>query len=133
MATDWEDRLDVDYDVEHINHPRKLAGDQLVSVADRGSAPVASSKNSVGVKTRESKAQTPKHPNMRMELLFQRIKDSNKNYRPLKQKVVSESQHTLILANGSLHRKSGVAGKAPISAASKFSDKTTPKPPMMVG
>ena len=34
MATDWEERSDVDYDVEHINHPRKLAEDQLVWVAE---------------------------------------------------------------------------------------------------
>ena len=39
MATDCEERSDVDYDVEHKNHPRKLAHDQLVSVADRNSAP----------------------------------------------------------------------------------------------
>ena len=80
MATDWLDRSDVDYDIEHINHPRKLAGDQLVSVAVRGLAPVAASKNSVGVKTRESEAQTPKLPNMRKEHLFQRIKDRNRDH-----------------------------------------------------
>ena len=74
MATKWEDRSDVDYDVEHINHPRKLAEDQLVSIADRGSALVAASKTSEGVKTRQSEAQTPKRPNKRTELLFQRIK-----------------------------------------------------------
>ena len=125
-ATDWEDRSDVDYDVEHINHPKKLAGDHLVSVADRSSEQVAASKNSVGVKMRESEAF------MRTELLFQRIKDSNKRNRPLKQKVVSESQLNLTLANGSVLRKIGVAGKAPISAASKFSEKVTPKPPTMV-
>ena len=94
MATDWEDRSDVDFDVEHINHPRKLANDQLVSVADRGSAPVVRSRYSVGVKSRDADAQTPNQPNKRTELLFQLIKDSNKRYRPLKQKIVSESQHT---------------------------------------
>ena len=74
MATDWEDRSDVDYDVEHINHPRSRANDQLVSVsvADRGSAPVVGFKCSVGVKLRNVDAQTPYRPNKRTELLFQR-------------------------------------------------------------
>ena len=117
MATDWENRADVDYDVEHINHPGKLASDQLVSVADRGSAPVVGSKCSVGVKSRDADAQTPNRPNKRTELLFQRIKDTNKRYRPLKQvvsesqKVVIKSQHTLTLANGSVLRRVGSRGK----------------------
>ena len=98
IATDWEDRSDVDYDVEHINHPRKIAGDQLVSVADRRSAPMVGSRYSVGVKSRDAEAQTPNHPNKRTDLLFQRIRDTNKRYRPLKQKVVSESQHTFKLS-----------------------------------
>ena len=132
MATVWQDRSDVDYDVEHINHPRKLAGDQLVSVADRGSAPVFGSKYSVGVKLRVADAQTPNRPNKRTELLFQRIKDTNKRYRPFKQKVVNESQHTLILSNGSVLRKSGVAVKTLSPNTPKFSETVTPKPPTMV-
>ena len=132
MSTDWEDRSDIDYDVEHINHPRKLAGDQLVSVPDRGSAPVVESRNSVGVKSRDAGAQTLNGPNKRTELLFQRIQDTNKRYRPLKQKVVSESQLTLALANGSVLSKSGVAGKTLNPTAPKFSETITPKPPMIV-
>ena len=132
MATDWVDRSVVDYDVEHINHPRRLANYQLVSVADRGSAPVVGSKCSVGVKLRDADAQTPNRPNKRTELLFQRIKDTNKRYRPLKQKVVSESQHTLTLANGSVLRKSGVTGKTLNPIAPKFSETVSPKPPTMV-
>ena len=34
MATDWEERSDVEYDVEHMSHPRRLAQEQLVSAAD---------------------------------------------------------------------------------------------------
>ena len=44
--TNWEDRSDADYDVEHINHPRKLVEDPLVSIADMGSAPADATKNS---------------------------------------------------------------------------------------
>ena len=109
MATDWEERSDVDYDVKHINHPRKLAQDQLVSVADRNPAPAVGPKQSVGVRSRNADAQTSNRPPKRTEFLFQRIKDSNKRYRPIKQKVVSESQHTFTLANGSVLRKSGVS------------------------
>ena len=29
-ATNWFERSDAEYDVEHINHPRQLAEDQLV-------------------------------------------------------------------------------------------------------
>ena len=89
MATDWEDRSDVGYDVFHINHPRRRANDQLVSVADRGSAPVVGLKCSVGVKSRDADAQTPNRPNKRTELLFQRNKDTNKKFRPVKQKLIS--------------------------------------------
>ena len=34
MATDWEERSDVEYDVEHMSHPRRLAQEQLVLAAD---------------------------------------------------------------------------------------------------
>ena len=34
MATDWEERSDAEYDVEHMSHPRRLAQEQLVSAAD---------------------------------------------------------------------------------------------------
>ena len=34
MATDWEERSDVEYDVKHMSHPRRLAQEQLVSAAD---------------------------------------------------------------------------------------------------
>ena len=65
-------------------------------------------------------------PSKRTERLFQRIKDTNKRYIPVKQKVVSESQHILTLANGSVLRKSEVAGKAPkpptMSAAKRRAD-----------
>ena len=44
--TNWEDRSDADYDVEHINHPRKLVEDPLVSIADMGTAPADATKNS---------------------------------------------------------------------------------------
>ena len=42
-APNREDRSDADYDVELINHPRKLAEEQLVSLADMGSAPTDAS------------------------------------------------------------------------------------------
>ena len=34
MATDWEERSDVEFDVGHMNHPRRLAQEQLISAAD---------------------------------------------------------------------------------------------------
>ena len=95
MATDWEERSDIDYDMEHINYPRKLVQEQLVSVADRTSTPAGGLKHAVGVKSRDANAQTSNRPNKRTELLFQRTKDTNKRYRPVKQKVVDESQHTI--------------------------------------
>ena len=107
MDIDWGERSDVDYDVEHINLPRKLAQVQLVSVADRNSAPAVGPKHSVGVKTRNADAQTSNRPTKRTEFLFQRIKDSNK-------------------------RKSGVAGKTLSSNAPKTSETVTHKPPTMV-
>ena len=87
------------------------------------------SRNTVGAKSRDADAQTPNRLNKRTELLFQRINDSNKRYRPLKHKVVSESQHTLALANGSVL---GVAGKNLNPNSPKFSETVTPKPPTMV-
>ena len=71
-----------------------------------------------------------KRPRKRTELLFQRIKDTNKRYRPVNQKVVSESKHTLTLANEYVLRKSGVAGKAINPNAPKISE-NVPKPPTM--
>ena len=38
-VTNWSERSDAEYDVEHINHPRKLAEDQLVAIADNALAP----------------------------------------------------------------------------------------------
>ena len=60
--------------------------------------------------------------------MFQRLKDSNKRYRPINQKVVSESKHTLTLANGSVLRKSGVAEKF---LKPKIASKITLRPPTM--
>ena len=113
MATDLEERSDIDYDVEHMNHPRRLAHEQLVSVADGNPTPTGGVQQAVGGKS--------KRPSQCTELLFQRIKDTNKRYRPVNQKVVSESKHTLTLANGSVLRKSGVAGKALNPNAPKMS------------
>ena len=121
MATDWEERSDVEYDVEHMSHPRRLAQEQLVSAAD--GTPMVDVKQTMGGK--------PKQPSKRMELLFQRLKDSNKRYRPINQKVVSESKHTLTLANGSVLRKSGVAVKGLKPNAQKSASQITLPPPAM--
>ena len=121
MATDWEERSDVEYDVEHMSHPRRLAQEQLVSAADGTSM--------VGVK--QAMGGKSKQPSKRTELLFQRLKDSNKRYRPINQKVVSESKHTLTLANGSVLRKSGVAEKGLKPNAPKIASKITLPPPAM--
>ena len=131
MATDWEERSEIDYDAEHMNHPRRRTEEQLVSVMDWTSTPAGGLKHTVVVKSRDANAQTSNRPSKRTELLFQRVKDTNKKYRPIKQKVVSESQHTLTLANGSVLRKSGVAGKALNPNARKISESVTPKPPTM--
>ena len=104
-----------------MNHPRRLAQEQLVSAADGTS--MVGGKQAEGGKS--------KQPSKRTELLFQRLKDSNKRYRPVNQKVVSESKHTLTLANGSVLRKSGVAGKVIKPNAPKISDKLTIPPPTM--
>ena len=119
MATDWEERSDVEYDVEHMSHPRRLAQEQLVSAADGTSM--------VGVK--QAMGGKSKQPSKRTELLFQRLKDSNKRYRPINQKVVSESKHTLTLANVSVLRKSGVAEKGLKPNAPKIASKITLPPP----
>ena len=121
MATDWEERSDIEYDAEHMNHHRRLAQEQLVSAAEGTS--MVGGKQAVGGRS--------KQPSKRTELLFQRLKDSNKRYRPVNQKVVSESKHTLTLANGSVLRKSGVAGKVIRPNAPKISDKLTIPPPTM--
>ena len=63
--------------------------------------------------------------------MFQRLKDSNKRYRPINQKVVSESKHTLTLANGSVLRKSGVAVKGLKPNAQKSGSQITLPPPAM--
>ena len=131
MATDWEECSNIDYDVNHMNHPKKLAQDQLVSVDNQTPPALGGSKHSRGVKLRETNAQTSRSPSKRTELLFQRIKDTGKRYKPVKQNVVSESQHTLTLANGSVLRKSGVAGKALGPNAPKFWETATPNPPTM--
>ena len=67
-----------------------------------------------------------------MELLFQRVKNNNKSYRPLKRKVVCEPKYILTLANGSVLRKSGVAEKVRNPKASELAKKELPKPPTMV-
>ena len=121
MATGWEERSDIEYDVEHMNHPSRLAQEQLVSAA--GGTSMVGVKQAVGGKS--------KQPSKRTELLFQRLKDNNKRYRPVNQKVVSKSKHTLTLANGSVLRKSGVAGKVLKPNAPKFSDKEILPPPTM--
>ena len=38
-VTNWSERSDAEYDVEYIIHPRKLAEDQLVAIADNALAP----------------------------------------------------------------------------------------------
>ena len=96
MATDWEERSDVEYDVEHMNHPRRLAQEQLVSAADGTSM--------VGVK--QALGGKSKQPSKRTELLFQRLKYSNK-------------------------RKSGVAEKFLKPNAPKIASKLTLPPPAM--
>ena len=121
MATDWEERSDVEYDVEHMSHPRRLAQEQLVSAAD--GTPMVVVKQTMGGK--------PKQSSKRTELLFQRLKDSNKRYRPINQKVVSESKHTLTLANGSVLRKSGVAVKGLKPNAQKSASQITLPSPAM--
>ena len=63
--------------------------------------------------------------------MFQRLKDSNKRYRPINQKVVSESKHTLTLANGSVLRKSRVAEKVLKPNAPQIASKLTLPPPAM--
>ena len=80
-ATNWAETSDAEYDVEHINHPRKLAEDQLVAIADKGPAPRDTNRNgnSEGIKKPESEKQTPRCPSRRKELLFQRIKDHNQS------------------------------------------------------
>ena len=115
MATDWEERSDVEFDVDHMNHPRRLAQNQLVSAGD--GTPMVGGKQALGGKS--------KQPSKRTELLFQRLKDSNKRYRPINQKVVSESMHTLTLANGSVLRKSGVAEKVIKTNAPNTASKLT--------
>ena len=75
MATDWEERSDIDYDVEHMNHPRRLAHEQLVSVADGTPTPTDGVQQAVGGNS--------KRPSQRTELLFQRIKATNKRYIPV--------------------------------------------------
>ncbi|XP_063724381.1 uncharacterized protein LOC134852033 [Symsagittifera roscoffensis] len=69
MATDWEERSDVEFDVDHMNHPRRLAQNQLVSAGD--GTPMVGGKQALGGKS--------KQPSKRTELLFQRLKDSNKS------------------------------------------------------
>ena len=110
-ATNGSETSDAEYDVEHINHPRKLAEDQLVAIADNGPVPRDTKRqgNSEGIQTPESENRTPRLPSKRTELLFQRIKDRNQRYKPLKQKVIKESKHALTLENGSVLRRSGVA------------------------
>ena len=121
MATDWEERLDIEYDVEHMNHPRRLAQEQLVSAADGTS--MVGVKQAVGGKS--------KQPSKRTELLFQRLKDNNKRYRPVNQKVVSESKRSRTSANGSVLRKSGVAGKVLKPKAPKILEKIILPTPTM--
>ena len=79
-ATNWVERSDAEYDVEHINHPRQLAEDQLVAIADNGLAASERKKhgNSEGVQKLESENRTPRPPCKRTELLLQRIKDRNR-------------------------------------------------------
>ena len=106
-----------------------------MSLADMGSAPTDAScgkKNSEVTKKPESGAQTPRRLNRRMELLFQRVKNNNKRYRPLTRKVVCEPKHILTLENGSVLRKSGVAEKVRNPKASELAKKELPKPPTMV-
>ena len=121
MATDWEERSDVDFDVDHMNHPRRLTQNQLVSAADGTPMADGDGKQASGGKS--------KQPSKRTELLFQRLKDSNKRYRPINQKVISESKHTLTLANGSVLRKSGVAEKVIKTNAPNIASKQTLSPP----
>ena len=106
--------------MEDINHPRRLAQDHPVSATGGGPNQARDkTQNSDGTKkAKEPEAQTQKRPNRRTEISFQRIKDNNKRYRPLKHKVISESEHALTLANGSVLRKSGVAEKAQNPSAS---------------
>ena len=63
--------------------------------------------------------------------MFQRLKDSNKRYRPINQKVVRVSKHTLTLANGSVLRKSGVAEKVIRTNAPNTASKLTLPSPAM--
>ena len=123
MATDWEERSDVEFDVDHMNHPRRLTQNQLVSAADGTPMADGDGKQAFGGKS--------KQPSKRTELLFQRLKDSNKRYRPINQKVISESKHTLTLANGSVLRKSGVAEKVIKTNAPNTASKLTLPPPAM--
>ena len=123
MATDWEERSDVEFDVDHMNHPRRLTQNQLVSAADGSPMADGDGKQAFGGKS--------KQPSKRTELLFQRIKDSNKRYRSINQKVISESKHTLTLANGSVLRKSGVAEKVIKTNAPNTASKLTLPPPAM--
>ena len=92
-ATNWAETSDAEYDVEHISHPRKLAEDQLVAIDDKGPATRDTNRkgNSEGVKKPESEKQTPRCPSIKG---FQRIKDHNQRYKPLKQKVIRECKHT---------------------------------------
>ena len=121
METDWEERSDVEFDIDHMNHPRRLTQNQLVSAAD--GTPMVDGKQALGGKS--------KQPSKRTELLFQRLNDSNKRYRPINQKVVSESKHTLTLANGSVLRKSGFAEKViKTNAPNTASKLTLPSPAM---
>ena len=123
MATDWEERSDVEFDVDHMNHPRRLTQNQLVSAADGTPMADGDGKQACGGKS--------KQPSKRTELLFQRLKDSNKRYRPINQKVIRESKHTITLANGSVLRKSGVAEKVIKSNAPTTASKLTLPLPAM--
>ena len=71
-ATNWGERSDAEYDVEHINHPRKFAEDQLLAIADNGPAPSDTKEhgNSEGMQKSGLENRTPRLPSKRAELLL---------------------------------------------------------------
>ena len=79
----WNERSDTKYDVEHLNHPRGLAVNKLVSrpVYSKDAKCASNGSGSKGAKESNTRGPLSK-PSKRTEL-FQRIRDRNRRYKLL--------------------------------------------------
>ena len=94
MDTNWGIRSDTEYDRKNRRGPLRLAEEQAANQDDEP-----------GI------ARAPNDPvEVPPAVVMQRTGERNMNrYRPLKSKIVDQTEHTIKMSNGAVLRKSGVA------------------------